>query len=65
MDEEKFATRLSWLRQGYHCFLLSMENVTGNHASKKVYITVCSHKIFPHLLWDVALLRSEEKNEAG
>ena len=62
MDEEEFDTGLSWLRQDHFYLLFSEKNVIGNHESKKVYITECGHKILPHLLLNMVLLTSEEKN---
>lgn len=63
MDKEEFATKLSWLRQGHCYFLLSMENITGGHESKKVYITVCGHKSFSHILLNMVLLESKGKSK--
>lgn len=57
MDKEEFAIILSWLRQSYCYFILSMvERITGGHESKKVYITVCGHRTFSYILLNMALL---------
>ena len=62
VNEEEFAIKLNWLREGHCYFLLPMENVIGNHESKKVYVTVYGHNIFPHLPLNMASHESKEKN---
>lgn len=65
MDEDEFDIGLTWLRQGHLYLLIFHENITGNHKSKKVYISWTRLQNISHLFFNMVLLTSEEKDEVS